>query len=147
MHACLVFAAAIVIMHQWRCDVYSPWRRVLSAAQKLCARAWLYQEQGSVRKRQMLVRLKPSSVGKFVLHRCNPHKCSKFLSIGSQNFDVVYPGKCILETWIIEDPLYMSIHSVTIWGEYYATFPFTFIKVQTRLPKGEIQIFTKSMLL
>jgi hypothetical protein len=49
--------------------------------------------------------LKPSHVGKLVVHRCDPLKCREFLCIIPKNFGPICAGRHLSETWMLETPL------------------------------------------
>jgi hypothetical protein len=59
----------------------------------------LYDEQERGRKWLMLVRLKPFSVGKFVINGFDFWKCGEFLCVVP-----VYAAYQISETWIMGTP-------------------------------------------
>ena len=127
-----------------------------------------YHEEDSGTKRQMLI-LFANSSSKDAISTWT----ANFKQTSSKIWPL-YPGKEILETSITEMPLCMSTHSLTIWGEYkvvwiwpglfvckfgdispghiwtilyYPTFNYTSVMVQIRLRTGELQIFTKHLLL
>ena len=49
--------------------------------------------------------LKPSHVGKFVVHGCDSWKCREFLCIIPKNFSPICVGGHLSEIWMLETPL------------------------------------------